>query len=141
MPNATAVSFFIPRTPVAQSRDRRWTPYRGQAWSAWVSGLRLWGRNVGAITYPVNVKATVRWPRCGVAVTENHETQWKNGIANGLVKSGLVQDEMIEITDVDVSWELVNVDLCGTQITINPKSVMSTDNLPIGRQDMAGKVR
>ncbi len=120
MPTATAVSFFVPRTPVVQSRDKRWTPYRHQQWGMWVSGLRLWGQGIGPIKtpidYPIRVKATVRWPRCGVPITDRHPIDWRSGIEHGLVRAGLMTADMIK--DVDIEWELVSVEKCGTFFVI-----------------------
>ncbi len=100
MPTATAISFFVPRTPVVQSKDKRWTPYRHQQWGMWVSGLRLWGQGIGPIKtpidYPVRVKATVRWPRCGVPVIDRHPEDWRLGVKDGLVRAGLVTKELIK---------------------------------------------
>ncbi len=118
MPTATAVSFFIPRTPVVKSTDKRWTPYRHQQWGMWVSALRLWGQGIGPIKtpidYPIRVKATVRWPRCGVAVEQWHPGQWRLGIEGGMLRSGLVMPGFLR--SVEVAWELVGVAECGTMI-------------------------
>ncbi len=122
MPTVTALSFFVPRTPVVRSRDKRWTPYRNQQWSAWLSGLRLFGKAAGPvkepIDYPVRIKATVRWPRCGVEVSERHPGDWRLGVEQGLVRSQLLDPDAIKT--VEIAWELTDVDKCGTMIEIEP---------------------
>ncbi len=122
MPTVTAVSFFVPRTPVVRSKDKRWTPYRNQVWSAWLSGLRLFGRAAGPvkepIDYPVRIRATIRWPRCGVEITDRHPGNWRIGVEQGLAKVGIVSLDLIK--DVEIGWELVDVNLFGTLIEISP---------------------
>ncbi len=122
MPTATAVSFFIPRTPVIQSRDKRWTPYRHQQWGMWVSALRLWGQGIGPIKtpidYPIRIRATVRWPRNGVEIDEHRPGQWAIGVKDGLVRAKFVAADLIK--RVEVGWELVDVDKCGTFFEIEP---------------------
>jgi hypothetical protein len=117
---ATAVSFFIPRTPVAQSREGRSTPYRNQSWQHWVSALRLWGQGIGPIKepidYPVKVSVTVRWPKCGNQVEDWHPGYWRRGVEGGLARARLVPTELIK--SVAVGWELVGVSECGTLIEI-----------------------
>jgi hypothetical protein len=84
--------------------------------------LRLFGRVAGPIKepidYPVRIRATVRWPRCGIEISERHPEDWRRGVEQGLLRAQILDTDTIKV--VEIEWELTDVDKCGTYFEIEP---------------------